>query len=326
VSVVDATDLDNPVVSDLLTIDNPDYVTDIARSPDGRYLYVTTSNYVNKSGAVSIIDTTTNTVVGSAIPVDGMAQGLAVSADGSQIYVSSPTDFNESTGHLSVISASKTANALPIVTVQQVGQPDASGTITYHVIGSDTDGDTLSFAPSLSAHGTLTDLGNGMFIYRPDSPYFATAPGGATDLVFTAYDGHGGFKSSEPAYTFTPKQGVVDTISIASVGAYPSNTVVTDDGIAFISTTDYDDGQTSVAVVNLNTGHVESIPIQGSSSSQVELSADQSRAFVYTAVYDQATGQTTALLHVIDTQTRETFSIPIPSGFERVISPDGPHA
>src|SRR5204862_132514 len=63
-----------------------------ALSPDGRYLY--TGNYAGNVGTVSVIDTTTNTVVGTPIALpnpEGYASvatyGLVVSPDGQRLYI-----------------------------------------------------------------------------------------------------------------------------------------------------------------------------------------------------------------------------------------------
>src|SRR5262249_18014501 len=49
---------------------------------DGSKVYV-----ANESGTVSVIDTVTNTVVGSPITVGGRLQGVAVTPEGNKVYV-----------------------------------------------------------------------------------------------------------------------------------------------------------------------------------------------------------------------------------------------
>src|SRR5438270_563861 len=68
--------------------------------------------YITNSGAgtVSVIDTTTNTVIGSAIPVGSTPVGVAITPDGSKVYV---TNLNDKT--VSVIAtATDTVIGSPI--------------------------------------------------------------------------------------------------------------------------------------------------------------------------------------------------------------------
>ena len=57
----------------------------LAVAPDGRKLYVANG----ASDTVSVIDTATNTVIGSpiVIPVDQFSFGVAITPDGSKVYV-----------------------------------------------------------------------------------------------------------------------------------------------------------------------------------------------------------------------------------------------
>jgi YVTN family beta-propeller protein len=59
----------------------------VAVSPDGNSVYVTN---LGENGTVSVIDTTTNTVVGDPITVGtGGPQGVAVTPDGKSVYITS---------------------------------------------------------------------------------------------------------------------------------------------------------------------------------------------------------------------------------------------
>jgi YVTN family beta-propeller protein len=62
------------------------------------------------SGTVSVINTATNTVVGSPITVGNLPQGVAVTPDGSKVYVANSND-----GTVSVIAtATNTVVGSPI--------------------------------------------------------------------------------------------------------------------------------------------------------------------------------------------------------------------
>jgi YVTN family beta-propeller protein len=104
VSVIDAAT--NTVIATIPVGIMPDGV---AVSPDGTRIYVTNLNssynplsmspspYIN--GTVSVIDTATNNII-ATVPVWGWPKGIAVSLDGSRIYV---TNYNA--GSVSVIDA-----------------------------------------------------------------------------------------------------------------------------------------------------------------------------------------------------------------------------
>src|SRR5215469_10516140 len=68
--------------------------------------------YITNDNAVSVIDTATNTVIGSPIPVGARPFGVAVTPDGSKVYVA-----NEASNTVSVIdTATNTVTAtIPVV-------------------------------------------------------------------------------------------------------------------------------------------------------------------------------------------------------------------
>jgi YVTN family beta-propeller protein len=59
----------------------------LAVTPDGNNVDVVTTNRYDGTSTVSVIDTATNTVVGLPIPVGPDASGIAVTPDGSKVYV-----------------------------------------------------------------------------------------------------------------------------------------------------------------------------------------------------------------------------------------------
>ena len=70
----------------------------------GKHAYVTNSS----DGTVSVIDTSTNTVVGSPIPVGSLPIGIAITKDGTHAYV-----VNDGSNNVSVLAtASKTTVAV----------------------------------------------------------------------------------------------------------------------------------------------------------------------------------------------------------------------
>ena len=85
-------------------------------SPDGSKVYVTNSVSIN--GAVSVIDTATNTV-SATIPVGNVPVGVAVSPDGSKVYVA-----NSASNTVSVIN---TATNTVSATIPVGSEPFAFG-------------------------------------------------------------------------------------------------------------------------------------------------------------------------------------------------------
>jgi YVTN family beta-propeller protein len=82
----------------------------VAVTPDGKHAYVTNPGTVFDN--VSVIDTATNTVVGTPIPVGIQPQGVAVTPDGKHAYVANR--HNDTPGTVSVID---TASNMVVATV-----------------------------------------------------------------------------------------------------------------------------------------------------------------------------------------------------------------
>jgi YVTN family beta-propeller protein len=85
-----ATTANNAIIATIpVGVTTPFVSTDIALSPNGSKVYVTGSN--GSGTAVWVISTTTNAVV-ATIPVGQGANAVAVSSDGSKVYVANQTD------------------------------------------------------------------------------------------------------------------------------------------------------------------------------------------------------------------------------------------
>jgi YVTN family beta-propeller protein/autotransporter-associated beta strand protein len=96
VSVINTTT--NMVVVDSIPVGTPQSgASGIAITPDGKFAYVVTNLLSDfgplGTGTVSVINTTTNTVVGLPIPVGKRASGIAITPDGKFAYVTN-TDSN----------------------------------------------------------------------------------------------------------------------------------------------------------------------------------------------------------------------------------------
>ncbi|MEU6217200.1 beta-propeller fold lactonase family protein [Streptomyces sp. NPDC047022] len=79
----------------------------MAITPNGRFVYVT----IEGTNEVQVIDTRTNTVVGSPIPVGARPRRLAITPDGRRVYVTNTDD-----GTVSVIDT-RTNTVVDTITV-----------------------------------------------------------------------------------------------------------------------------------------------------------------------------------------------------------------
>jgi len=124
----------------------------VAVAPDGKHVYVANSN----RGTVSVIDTATNTVVGTPIPVGFGPFGIAVTPDGKHAYV---TNASSSSNNVSVIdTASNTAVGAPI--------PVGSGPFGVAIT---PDGKHVYVANRESVPGTVSviDTGSNIVVAGP---------------------------------------------------------------------------------------------------------------------------------------------------------------
>ncbi|MFM8599757.1 MAG: Ig-like domain-containing protein [Mycobacterium sp.] len=105
------------------------------------------------------------------------------------------------------------ANVAPTAVVTTGTPNSSSGTVTGAVVGSDADGDTLTYSgPTSTARGTVTVNRDGTFVYTPDAAAAhaaaaAGAPGGglADTFTVTVDDGHGGTATQVVSITIAPR-------------------------------------------------------------------------------------------------------------------------
>jgi YVTN family beta-propeller protein len=166
--------------------------------------------YVANAGAntVSVIDTTTNTVVGSAIAVGTLPVGVAVTPDGSQVYVTNVLDDTVSV----IATASNTVTTIP------VGLAPFGMAMT-------TDGSTVYVANSGSGTVSVIDTASNMvantYTVGVDPTGIAVTPDGSKVYVANSGNGSGNTVS-------VIVQGVVG--SPITVGTAPQGLAVTPDG------------------------------------------------------------------------------------------------
>jgi len=110
-------------------------------------------------------------------------------------------------------------NSAPTATVTVGAADPTTGEVLGQVVGSDPDGDTLTYsAPETTAKGSVTiDAGTGEFIYTPDAS--ARGPEESTDtFTATVADSYGG--STPVAVTVPVAALVTDTAMVSYVFNY----------------------------------------------------------------------------------------------------------
>jgi YVTN family beta-propeller protein len=127
----------------------------VAVTPDGSKVYVANAGS-GASGSVSVIDTPTNTVIGSPIPVGSFPFGVAVTPDGSKVYVAN--EGSGASGSVSVIdTATNTVIGSPIAVG---GSPTAFGIFIIRPSFAGTQGFSNCLGQSVAAlsnkYGTLS--------------------------------------------------------------------------------------------------------------------------------------------------------------------------
>lgn len=144
----------------------------IATSPDGTRVYAT----LQSSDEVKVIDTATNSVVGTPIAVGDQPSGLAVSPDGDQVYV---TNF---TGDSVTVIDAATSAVLTTVALPNGSRPwgiavSPDGTRVY------VAGYNSSQIYVISAPGSVTPPDPPPPVFPPSAPREVTATAGDGSVV-----------------------------------------------------------------------------------------------------------------------------------------------
>lgn len=290
--------------------------TPIARgvvvSPDGRRAYVTTSLVTSRDGSadldnppgrVSVIDTTTNNTIGKPIPVGNDPIGVAVSPDGSYVYVA-----NSGADSVTVISTPEnTTLGKPI----PVGDTPTDVTVTsdgrrLYVVNNGSDDVSVIDTETNKTLGSRIPLG------------------AAPDAVAVSPDGR-------RIYVAKGKSGAVSVIDTTtgktmgdplSLGYAADSMAVSPDGRRLYVTTKNDDGtEHGISVVDTATTKKVGSPVSLDDGrgpfSDIAVSPDGRRAYV--------TDIWAAGVWVIDTKTNTALGSPVPVGsgpMFMAVSPD----
>ncbi|BBO15408.1 autotransporter domain-containing protein [Bradyrhizobium sp. TM102] len=235
-------------------------------SADGRFAYV-----VAMSGAVEVIDVVGRTVV-ATIPVAGQTAGLALSPDGSSLYVTS--------------SSAHSVTVISTATNVVVGSPIAVGAAPYGVVVS-PDGTRAYVANQGSANISIIDAASKTVIGT-------VAAGSSPSGITTSPDGSRIYVTNQSDGSVTvidaASQSVVTTVSVSGL---PLSVAASPDGSRIYVTTQ----SNQLVVINALTNTITaSVTLSGGPSSNgigVTVTPDGSRAYITTGfgfyVMDTAT-------------------------------------
>jgi YVTN family beta-propeller protein len=297
VSVIDTQS--NTVIANVTVGNGP---TGVAVSADGTRIYVTNANSyltsvgtggVNEetgNGTVSVIDAATNTVI-ATIPLGYMPGGVAVSADGTRIYV-----VNSDNNTVSVIDA---ATNTVIATIPVGIMPDGvavspDGTKVY-VTNWNCSYDPISMSPSPYINGTVS------VIDTATDTVTATVPVGNWPWgIGVSPDGTRIYVTNFNNETISAIDAATNTVTATiPLDGTPKGVAVNPAG-----TTLYVTIGNNVSVINVQTKTVIANVTVGTYPTDVALTPDGTRIYVANAqsndvsVIDAATNTVTATIPV----------------------------
>jgi len=228
------------------------YPSAVAVTPNGAYVYVTSTSHTNGAPSqVSVISTATNTVT-ATLPVGVNSYGLAITPNGQYAYVTNAGYHPMIDGSVSVIS---TATNTLITTIPVGNYPNNVGITPNGQYAYVTNGVNNSVSVISTATNTLTAMVNGL----SNSADVAIAPNGAS--AYVTNEG-----SNSVSVISTSTNTVTATLP---VGNTPSSVDVTPNGqYAYVTNS----GSDSVSVINL-------VPAVSVSPSSWTMDVGQSKTF-----------------------------------------------
>lgn len=290
----------------------------IAVSPDGARVYV--ANYTfDGYNSVSVIDTTTNTVIGTSPVGIYNSFGVAAGSDGAHVYVTNYPDntvavIDTATGAMMAIIAVGDFPAGPSIS------PDSS-----HVYVPNSDDNTVSVISVLPVSGSYTNAAPTIVSVTDDldlqtgvstgTVISSDADADPLDLILTSLPTKGAvlFNSGTGMWTYTP------TLASRLQAGNPEATDEDKEDSFIISASD--NFAATPVVVTVNVAPLQITPLAtiavGDFPLEVAFSPDGSRAYVTNFVSNTVS--------VIDTAT-DTVIATVPVGQRPVgvaVSPDG---
>lgn len=300
-----------------------------------RYAY--TGNY--QDSTMSVIDTATGQVVGSPIPVGDGPDSIAVTPNGTTVYVSSGdgkiTVVNAQTGQvittISGLPGLETIAISPDGKTAYVSSPEEDTVLvvdlqTNQVVGSPIAvGDNpigVAFAPDGTVAYVANDNDENVSVIDTATRQVVGSPIPVGDepvnVVFSP-DGKTAYVNNEAHAEPAGSVSVIDTASRQNVGTIPVGAEpwglgVTPDGTRLYVSNNKDN---TVSVIDTATRQVVGAPI-AVGDEPYELAVTPDGKAVYVALYGDVDG-----VAVINTQTGQVNTIPVAGGpWQVAIAPD----
>lgn len=300
-----------------------------------RYAY--TGNY--EGSTMSVIDTATNQVVGSPIPVGDGPDSIAVTPNGTTVYVSSAdgkiTVVNAQTNQvittISGLPGLETIAISPDGKTAYVSIPEKDTVIvidlqTNQVVGTPIAvGDNpigVAFSPDGTVAYVANDNDENVSVIDTATRQVVGSPIAVGDepvnVVFSP-DGKTAYVNNEATSKPAGSVSVIDTATRQSVGTIPVGGEpwglgLTPDGTRLYVSNNEDD---TVSVIDTATRQVVGTPIPVGDE-PYELASTPDGKSVYVALYGDVDG-----VSVINTQTGQASTIPVAGGpWQVAIGPD----
>ncbi|HET6734610.1 Ig-like domain-containing protein, partial [Mycobacterium sp.] len=146
------------------------------------------------------------------------ADNAAATGATSDTFTITVTDGHGASVTIPVTVSISPTNIAPTVPNQTAGvRTPFTGTGFYHVVGSDADGDALTFTVTTQAlHGTILNSGSGVLTYTPNMSYYAGMTTASDTFVITVNDGHGGTVTQVLTYNWSPLTTPTNSINTSN--------------------------------------------------------------------------------------------------------------
>ena len=146
------------------------------------------------------------------------ADNAAATGATSDTFTITITDGHGATVTVPVTVSISPTNIAPTIPNQTAGvRTPITGTGFYHVVGTDADGDALTYTVTTQAlHGTILNSGSGVLTYTPNMSYYTGMTTASDTFVITVNDGHGGTVTQVLTYNWSPLTTPTNSINTSN--------------------------------------------------------------------------------------------------------------